>query len=300
MNKNLIKGLFSLILVIVAFFALMPISGINKNKPDLWMTRLDDSRAVTSLSIPGTHDSGATHSIFDVAGKCQDISISEQLAIGVRFFDLRLKMVNNKFVIVHSFVDQRLTFERVLKDMAEFVANNQSEFLIVSIKKEADSVNSTLEFEELLLEYFNQYKSVINLSTELPETVGEARGKIHLLSRYSSTIGVPAHYGWIDDDSFLMENIYVQDNYCVSGAEDKMQSINEGFDYALNNNDKLVLNFTSCYYDSGFPPTYAGTAGRDINPWLLECLKSGNGKVGIIVADFITEELAKAIYGRNF
>jgi 1-phosphatidylinositol phosphodiesterase len=184
--------------------------------------------------------------------------------------------------------------------MAEFVANNQSEFLIVSIKKEADSVNSTLEFEELLLEYFNQYKSVINLSTELPETVGEARGKIHLLSRYSSTIGVPAHYGWIDDDSFLMENIYVQDNYCVSGAEDKMQSINEGFDYALNNNDKLVLNFTSCYYDSGFPPTYAGTAGRDINPWLLECLKSGNGKVGIIVADFITEELAKAIYGRNF
>jgi 1-phosphatidylinositol phosphodiesterase len=300
MNKNLIKGIFSLFLVLVSLFAFLPISGINKNKPDLWMQRLDDDRAVTSLSIPGTHDSGATHSIFDVAGKCQDISISEQLAIGVRFFDLRLKMTDNKFVIVHSFVDQRLTFESVLKDMAGFISSNSSEFLIISIKQEADSVNSTLDFEELLLEYFKEYEELINLSTALPETVGEARGKIHILSRFSSTIGVSAYYGWIDDDSFLMDDIYVQDNYCVSGSDDKISSINDAFDYALNNEDKLVLNFTSCYYDSGFPPTYAGTAGRDINPWLLERLQGGSGKVGIIVADFITAELSKAIYGRNF
>jgi hypothetical protein len=97
-----------------------------------------------------------------------------------------------------------------------------------------------------------------------------------------------------------MGDIYVQDNYCVSGAEDKMQSVKDAFAYALENNDKFVLNFTSCYYDSGFPPTYAGTAGRDINPWLIECLQGGKGQVGVIVADFITEELAKAIYGRNF
>ena len=301
MKKNLIKATFSLFLVLIALFAFLPISGINKGKPDLWMQGLDDNRAVTSLSIPGTHDAGATHSIFDVAGKCQDISIAEQLAIGVRFFDLRLKMVNNKFVIVHSFVDQRLTFESVLKDIASFISQNSSEFLILSIKKEADSVNSTLDFEELLLEYYNQYEGLINLSTALPNTVGEARGKIHLISRYySSTVGVPAYYGWVDDDSFLMGDIYVQDNYCVLDAEDKINSINEAFNYALNNSDKLVINFTSCYYDSGFPPTYAGTAGRDINPWLLESLQGGSGRVGIIVADFITADLAKAIYGRNF
>jgi hypothetical protein len=60
------------------------------------------------------------------------------------------------------------------------------------------------------------------------------------------------------------------------------------------------LNFTSCYLDPAFPPTYAGTAALEINPWFLNVISDNNDKLGIVVADFITEELAKAIYMRNF
>ena len=87
---------------------------INKNyKVDPWLSKVNDSKLITEMSIPGTHDSGATHSFFDVAGKCQDLSIKTQLKIGVRFFDIRLQQVNNKLNVVHSFVDQKTKFENV-------------------------------------------------------------------------------------------------------------------------------------------------------------------------------------------
>ncbi|MBE5765064.1 MAG: phosphatidylinositol-specific phospholipase C domain-containing protein [Clostridiales bacterium] len=300
MKKYLIKGLIVLFLVLASLFAFLPINGINAKKPDLWMARLNDSAKITQLSIPGTHDSGATHSIFDVAGKCQDLSIKEQLAIGVRFLDLRLQMNNDRFDIVHSFVKQNLTFKSVLKDITSFIKQNPSEFIIISIKKEEESVNSSLGFEELLLQELLPYSDIVCLDGALPNTLGEARGKIYILSRYRATVGIPAYSGWKDDGSCVIGNIYVQDNYSVPNAEDKKNSITEAFEFSSNNTDFLTLNFTSCYLDSGFPPTYAGGIAKDINPWLLESLKQGSGSVGVIVADFMTQDLVKAIYGRNF
>lgn len=65
------------------------------------------------MVIPGTHDSGAMHSIFDVAGKCQDLNIQQQLKIGVRFLDIRLRLKNDELEVVHSFVEQKLSFRSV-------------------------------------------------------------------------------------------------------------------------------------------------------------------------------------------
>ena len=100
------------------------------------------------MSIPGTHDSGATHSIFDVAGKCQDLDIETQLEIGVRFFDIRLQQVNDKFNVVHSFVDQGLTFDNVLKDLNSFLNNAEthaSDILIGAIIGAKISVKMNVE-----------------------------------------------------------------------------------------------------------------------------------------------------------
>ena len=300
MKKNKIQYALSLLLVfILSLCAVIPLQRGESDRSD-WMAALDDGASLRSLTIPGTHDSGALHSIADVSGKCQTLSIGEQLKIGVRFLDIRLQLVDNEFKVVHSFVDQMTDFEDVLNDMTEFIRNNESEFLIVSIKEDASPKRSDQDFaaalEALLLSY-----SEVRGEGALPETVGAARGGIHIIARYrDAAIGLPCYAGWEDDAAFSLGDIYVQDNYRDLDSEDKINSINEAFNYALNNSDKLVINFTSCYYDSGFPPTYAGTAGRDINPWLLESLQGGSGRVGIIVADFITDDLAKAIYGRNF
>lgn len=297
-KKHKIIGIITLLAsIIISIFAMVPISNIKESS--IWMSKVDDNKKIVELSIPGTHDSGATHSIFDVAGKCQDLSIKQQLKIGVRFFDIRLQQVNDSLNVVHSFVDQNLSFEKVLKDMDGFIKENNSEFLIVSIKEDADSKNSNKSFDKLVLEYLNRYDKTICLDNNLPETIKEARGKIYILSRFSSEIGIQAYMGWQDSTTFTIDNLYVQDNYCIDDINIKKEDILNTLNYSKTNQDKLVLNFTSCYLDYGFPPTYAAPPAKDINPWLIKTINENDDSVGIIVADFISKEMASAIYKRN-
>ena len=103
-KKHKIIGIITLLAsIIISIFAMVPISNIKESS--IWMSKVDDNKKIVELSIPGTHDSGATHSIFDVAGKCQDLSIKQQLKIGVRFFDIRLDNVSlflNGYMISNS------------------------------------------------------------------------------------------------------------------------------------------------------------------------------------------------------
>lgn len=297
-NKNLLTILVLTLSIVISIFAMVP---INKNyKVDPWMQKVNDDRLITTMSIPGTHDSGATHSIFDVAGKCQDLNIKTQLKIGVRFFDIRLQQVNDKFNVVHSFVDQKTKFENVLDDMVSFVEKYPSEFLLVSIKEDADSKNSTKSFENVLLEYLNIHKNVISYDNSLPKTLKEARGKIYILSRYSSTIGIDAYIGWQDDAAFSLNDMYIQDNYYIDDVKDKINDIENTLQIAKTNKDTLVLNFTSCYLSYGFPPSYSVPPAKQINPWLIDKIKDNNDNLGIIVADFISQEMANIIYRRNY
>lgn len=302
MNKkqSYILGLsISLLSVIISSFALLPINKSSSKSPDLWMQKVNDDFLINELSIPGTHDSGALHSIFDVSGKCQDINIKTQLNIGVRFFDLRLQLVNDEFKIVHSFVDQNLSFTSVMKDLSSFIRSNSSEFLIISLKKEESDINSSKSFKDALLDELTNYDDVLCFDSLLPKTLKEARGKIYIIDRYDLSVGISAYSGWVDSSTFTINDLYVQDNYRIDNIDIKKQDILSTIKYSKENNDKLVLNFTSCYLDYGFPPTYAGTSARLINPWLKEQIKDTNDNLGIIVADFIDKELAESIYKRN-
>jgi 1-phosphatidylinositol phosphodiesterase len=61
------------------------------------MSNLRNDAPTIDLSIPGTHDSAADSStsfVFNLVPgpwKTQNLNIAEQLAIGVRFIDLRIK-----------------------------------------------------------------------------------------------------------------------------------------------------------------------------------------------------------------
>lgn len=285
--------------IVVSLFALIPINKKESNTPCVWMKDVNDSKIINEMSIPGTHDSGALHSIFDVAGKCQDIDINTQLNIGVRFFDLRLQLVENDFKIVHSFVNQNLSFSSVMDDISSFIRKYDSEFILISLKKEASDINSSKEFKDALLEKLKNYKDVLSYDKVLPNTIKEARGKIYIIDRCDLSVGINAYSGWLDSETFTINNLYVQDNYCINDINIKKEDILSTIKYSNENNDKLVLNFTSCYLDYGFPPTYAGTSALIINPWLKTQIQNTNDRLGIIVADFIDKELAESIYMRN-
>lgn len=301
MNKNIIKYATLIILsIILTLVAVIPMQKGRADRSD-WMADLEDDASLNSLTIPGTHDSGALHSLAEISGKCQSLSVEEQLKIGVRFLDIRLQLVDNELKVVHSFVDQLTDFEDVLDDLVAFIRNHEGEFLIVSIKEDASPKRSDRAFADVLEEMLLSYPE-INTERALPEKVGEARGAIHIVARYkNSTIGLPCYDGWKDDDTFVLGDIYIQDNYRVSNAEEKIADIRSTYSVAMEKNHALVLNFTSCYLETCFPPIYAGLPAHKINRDTQKALLNEyDGPLGVLVCDFMTAELADAIIGRNF
>ena len=106
------------------------------------------------------------------------------------------------------------------------------------------------------------------------------------------------HIGTSDHTPLRADAFDRTDDEKIELIQKNVEDILNTLNYSKNNTDKLVLNFTSCYLDNEFPPTYAGKAARLINPWLIKQIDN-NDKLGIIVADFITLELAQSIYMRN-
>ena len=301
MNENMIKHLSLILLsIILTLVAVLPMQKGKADRSD-WMADLDDDASLNSLTIPGTHDSGALHSLAEISGKCQSLSVEEQLKIGVRFLDIRLQLVDSELKVVHSFVDQLTDFEDVLDDLVAFIRNHEGEFLIVSIKEDASPKRSDRMFADLLEEMLLSYPE-INTERSLPEKVGEARGAIHIVARYkNSTIGLPCYDGWKDDDTFALGDIYIQDNYRVPNAEEKIANIRSTYSVAMEKNHALVLNFTSCYLETCFPPIYAGLPAHKINRDTQKALLNEyDGPLGVLVCDFMTAELADVIIGRNF
>ena len=297
------KSIFHFLVIIcsVLFITIVSLVPINTTKSgSKWMSQVDDNYNIVDLSIPGTHDSGATHSIFDVAGKCQELSIKSQLNIGVRFLDIRLQLVNDDLNVVHSFVDQNLKFSKVLKDVTNFINKNPSEFLLISLKEDASSKSSTDTFENVLTSLLKQYENVICFDSSLPKTLKEARGKIYILSRCNLPYGINAYYNCGDSSTFTLNDMYIQDNYCIDDVNVKINDIKSTIQYSNSTNDKLVINFTSCYLDYGFPPTYSIPPAKTINKWFNSYIvENDEEELGIMVMDFITAKIAKNIYMRN-
>lgn len=288
------------IIAVLSILALVPIGRVKETDATRWMSFIDDSKKIIEMSIPGTHDSGALHSIADVAGKCQDLTIEEQLRIGVRFLDVRLQLVRDELRVVHSFVDQASSFSEVMDDIAQFLHKNPSEMLIVSIKEDADAVDSNLSFSDAVSREMRLFEEIVARRNALPETLGEARGKVWVIARYGGNeIGVSAGGGWQDSTTFELNGMYIQDNYCVDSAKEKIDDIDATLRYSLANTGHLVLNFASCYLDNAFPPSYAGTAAKAVNGWLLDTLAETEGSTGVLIMDFVTSDLVKMVYERN-
>ena len=266
----------------------------NSNNADYsaWMKKLDDSTSLRNINMPGSHDTMALYSIGDLAGQCQSLSLEDQLNLGVRFLDIRLKENKNQLKAVHGFIDQRASFEYITDVVEKFIKDNPSEMIIMSVKEEADPSNSDISFEESLKTYLNN--DIYYLNNELPNTLGEARGKVLLLSRYSnSSIGIPAYTGWEDSCSFTLPNdIYVQDTYKITSKEQKQDEVVKCFN---ESGHALKINFLSAYRTNGFPPSYAPSAANNINPWINEEISKYNDR-GIVLYDFVTESNMQAFF----
>jgi 1-phosphatidylinositol phosphodiesterase len=266
-----------------------------------WMKAVDGKQPLSRLSIPGTHDAGALHEPLSGTTQCQTLTIDEQLNAGVRFLDIRCRHLKDSFAIYHGSVDQKLSFDEVLKTVSAFLKEHPSETVVLSAKEESTPEGNTRSFEATFQSYLAREPGIWHLSNKLP-ALDEVRGKIVLFRRFSSTaIGGIDASAWPDSTTFSSGRLRVQDAYKVSANDEKWEKISKQLTEASTGSPQtLYVNFTSGYASRLGIPSIP-TVSDDINRRLTDHLTAHpSGCCGIMVMDFVTPASCAKVYGSNF
>jgi len=174
-----------------------------------WMTELPDKLKLTDMSIPGTHDTGASDidfQKFPVFAQTQTLSVGEQLMAGIRALDVRCRHIGNKFAIHHDLIYLNLNFDDLLKSVTGFLARHPGEVVLMRIKEEYKPADNSRTFAQTLQEYINNYSKFFWKSTTMPR-LGQARGKIVILDQTPKSPGFGPPWS----------SFKIQDNYDFSG-----------------------------------------------------------------------------------
>lgn len=271
-----------------------------------WMGAIADQTSLASLSIPGTHDAGATQEPVSGTAKCQNLSIAAQLNAGVRYLDIRCRHIDNGFAIHHGAIYQNLNFTDVLNACLSFLNSNPTETIIMSVKEEHTPSNNTRSFEETFNSYVQQNPGKWDLGNTVP-SLGAVRGKIKLLRRFSATVskGIDAT-NWADNTVFEINNagsaIKVQDFYNVNDVNSKWTKMETLLNEAKNDaSGKLYINYGSGYKAGIFGIPNINTVANAVNPKVTAFFTANtHGKFGIIPLDFIDADRSKLILNTNF
>jgi len=176
-----------------------------------WMKTVPDTALLGNLNLPGSHDSAAVG--WGSPWTCHSDGIATQLARGIRVLDIRLKVTKNgcnvQFQTCHG--DHSLgvnahvfgPFADVLSDCAQFLSNNPTECIVMSIKIDDDSGLALNEYLSDLTKLLTSKlgNTLYDLTEPAMPTLGQVRGKVYCLNRVdptSNSVGVPVK---IDDNT---------------------------------------------------------------------------------------------------
>jgi 1-phosphatidylinositol phosphodiesterase len=286
-----------------------PVAGLDFST---WMGSVADAKLLSSLSIPGTHDSCAI-SMVPYAGT-QYLTITEQLDAGIRFFDLRCGLVDDVLYMYHGDIYLGLTLRDVLSGIYSWQDGHPSEAVITSIKQDHRTEHSTVSFAAAVKAQFDSAPDRWYLTDATP-SLGQARRKIVLMRRYAATgpeaVGIDVTK-WPDNSPrFDITTpggvaLTVQDMYNLTGTSfdqiisSKMNAIVPLLDDAgTGASGHWYLNFTSGaaynFQDLTFGTPYEVAVGGygmweyipGVNPRLWEDLsKRGTVRYGALLMDF--------------
>ncbi|KAL1306854.1 hypothetical protein AAFC00_005507 [Neodothiora populina] len=172
-----------------SFLAIYSSSNLN-----CWMKEMSDATPLSGLSIPGTHNSPTHHKALPSV-RCQAVSPKEQLANGVRFFDIRVQPekpedpTNASLILVHGVFPISLTGPKYLRklvdDILHFLSENPSETLIMSLKREGTGSATDEQLSQILRTHYTGDDKAHWYTEPRVPSLGEARGKIVLMRRFA-------------------------------------------------------------------------------------------------------------------
>ena len=294
-----------------------------------WMSAIPDGTKLTSITIPGTHDSATAHITPGYFLQCQKLGISDQLDAGFRYLDIRLALDEAKdgtdsLKFIHSFGSCRksgspfsgtLHLDDVLADVYRFLDANPSETVIFAVKDEGGD-DDPARFEETFFKYLDADADRWYTDNTIP-MLGDVRGRIVLATRFEdvngegdSRMGLVTHWSQQDNKEIIDdpvevamlndgEQLYVQDRYKYA-IKDKWEAFVYTMQNSMAGDITLQLNFlsTSGSGSAGHPKAYAKTLNSQLLSTDLSRY-SDTDDLGVLIVDFGEEALARHIFAIN-
>ena len=282
-----------------------------------WMASISDDTELSSINIPGTHDSAAVNPHFKDIYARHYATITQQLNSGIRLLDVRLQLAqdengNYTFLTCHGNIGSTLSlntyqcFESLLSECDSFLLENPSETIIMTLKIDDNTLKNDEDYSEALMEVENL------LSTHLVRpyqpnlgSIGESRGKIVLFNRINNNcnLGYPMHWDDNPTDVVLVKNsqnyndrnfnIYVQDHYnlgfnAFSANSKKANDVLNAARKIYTGNGDVLFNFSSACVFFAVP----------INPNFKVIEYNDNANLGWVLTDYEQQVYDTQKYGK--
>ena len=210
--------------IVIAYDLMTPITD--------WLGMVKDETKVCRLSIPGTHDTMTGMGfyqpelkyVFNTTAISQVSTFEEQMACGIRFFDIRpvvsidtlatIPAEKQILRLAHGISEIDVTFEEAIDQMQRYLKAHPTEFFIAKIQADnglENQNNWTVLLDKVLSKQKYQDLFVDNWRPDI--TVGEMRGKILWMSRFDlRPLNALFHYpvvycDWPDEDPDIDENL---------------------------------------------------------------------------------------------
>ncbi|CAI4216960.1 unnamed protein product [Parascedosporium putredinis] len=272
--------------------------------PD-WMASIPDEVNITSLSIPGTHDTMTYDMVRNIRLQCQNYNLSTQLHAGMRYFDIRGRLVNHTIGIYHSYSYTGYTFTDVLLEMFAFLDDHPSEVIVMRLKEEGRPIGDTARqqnktFEEVFNNFRHQdpetapgfEKYLYEVPAEAPNQPTFQPWEMH--AARSSSLRTFRQDLWIIPT--------------VEHLEDKWAAIKTNLHLARDTpDDNSVLFLSHLSASFGVLPIEAAAgplSDKDIlgmndrtGEWLDQA--GSSGRTGIVIVDFPGKAIVDSVIERN-
>lgn len=255
-----------------------------------WMETLDDEKLISTMTIPGTHDSMALHG--GPLAKCQAWSPENQLKAGIRYFDLRVSGLG--LIIMHGPIYQFTTLPRVLKIIRAFLDDFSKETVLVRVKP----VFLMTEKVQNLVENMIKNATDIWVKPSVPR-IGEVRGKIVFVQKDSFKLGIMLSETDKEKD-YIVTDVKVKEEKIKKHLEVAADQCRTGTALSLSYSSGTSLGKLSMKIFHFWPKKLA----KRINPWLYKHLEKEFEKnpkpcFGIIAMDFPGFDLIQKVIKFN-
>ena len=260
-----------------------------------WMGMVKDDTKVCKLSIPGTHDTmtgmgfyqPGLKFVFNLTAISQVSTLEEQMACGLRFFDIRPVVSIDTMAtdpaekqilrLSHGISEIDVTFEETIDQLQRYLKAHPTEFFIAKLQADNGMENQN-RWTELLNKVLSKqkYQGLFVENWRPDITVGEMRGRILWLSRYDLRPLQPLfHYpvvycDWPDEDPDIDENLNpeAQRNCAIYNMDDAtLKAVLYKQDYYKTTTEKRMKNKQQTVIDMMHSAREA--TASDNNIWIV-------------------------------